>query len=249
MNDLIDPYVIGVLPGAFVALSLGVLLLGLLALTLKMSFILGFLGSLIVGTLVAVVSLKYGLRGTLIIGIGISLSLQGIASILAYLASAASNRPFLPMLLGTTEYVTWNVLIYVLIIGTISTLLIWILSWKISALEYGEDFTESFRINYKRVLGISIILSSASAGAAVGCCGIIPFLGLISANIAKRLSPLKPSGEILYSIIIASMVMTISDTLASVIVTPYGSLPVGAFLSFIGGLALVILILFEGGIV
>jgi iron complex transport system permease protein len=244
-NDLLDPYLMGTLAGAFLVLSLGVLILGLEALENLYTFMLGFAGSFMVGILISLVSLRYGTRGSLLAGIGISLSLQGVASILAYIASSAINRPFLPMLMGTTQYVTWTILGSAWIIAIITLVGNLTISWKSSLGEYGEEVAKSFNVEYNRVIASVIIISSVASGVAVGCCGIIPFLGLISANVAKRLYPLKPREEIFCAFIISSMIMMFADTLASTIETPYGMLPVGAFLSAIGGVLLVLLILKE----
>jgi len=244
-NDLVDPYLMGSLAGAFVLISLGALVMGVQALTEYSVFTLGFLGSMFAAILIIIVATKKDIKSALIAGIGLSLALQGLASVLAYLVSAKLNRPFLPLLMGTTSFVTWNVLAWSYAMAFIELVMLLILSWKISAIEYGEEISISLKIDSKKVEIAVLAISSMASGMAVGCCGIIPFVGLIAANIAKRLTPLRPVIEMINSVAIAFIIVSMADTLATSMITEYGSLPVGAFLSLIGGLVLAILMLKE----
>lgn len=242
-NDLVDPYVLGTLSGAFLFISLGALIFGLIALQQSTSFALGFLGSLIVGTFVAFASLRGGASKALIMGLAISISLQGLSSLLAYLVASSLNRPFLPLLLGTTEYVDRSTAFSLAIASVLALVGSIALIDEATAVGFGEDFARSLGIKPERTLAKSVIVASIGAGSVTGCCGILPFLGLISANIGKRLCPLEPYYEIFTTFLIASTVMMTSDALSSYVETPYGSLPVGAFLSTMGGLSLALLIL------
>ncbi len=248
-NDLVDPYIIGSLPGAFVSISLATLLMGLTALETWNAFVIGSIGAAFSGTLVSLMALRFGTNAALLSSIGLTLALQGLASVLAYLSAAATGRPFLPMLLGTTSYVDWGTLRALATVSALSLLLLIAIANKLSVMEYGEEEARSFGIRTNRVTALTLLLSSITSGAAVSCCGILPFIGLVSANLAKRIAPLRIYREILFSFLIASTIIEISDTLANYIETPYGNLPLGAFLSFIGGFALVIIILKESYLV
>ncbi len=241
-NDLVDPYVLGTLSGAFLAISLGALVLGLVALEQTPSFFLGFLGSVAIGGFVAFASLRGGTSKALIMGLAISISLQGLSSVAAYLVASSLNRPFLPMLLGTTEYVDETMLLSLAIASAIVFVASLYLVREVTTLSFGEEFARSLHVVPERALAESVVVASIGAGAVTGCCGILPFLGLIAANLGKRACPLEPISETLSTFLIASTIMMISDALSSYVETPYGSLPVGAFLSTIGGLALAILI-------
>ena len=241
-NDLVDPYVLGSLSGAFLFISLGALLMGLAALEQLPSLALGFTGSLLVGGFVAFASLKGGTSKALIMGLAISIALQGLSSLLAYLVASRFNRPFLPMLLGTTEYVDNQTLTGLTILSVLVFLASIALAQEATAMSFGEDFARSLGVRPEVALAKDVILASVGAGAVTGCCGIIPFLGLISANLGKRLSPLEPYSEIVITYFISSIIMMLSDALSNFVETPYGSLPVGAILSTLGGLSLAIIV-------
>ncbi len=240
-NDLMDPYLIGSLSGAMVAAASVVLTMGLTTLDSPIIFVSTFLGASVPGLLVALYALKGGKSGSLIFGISLMLALQGMASILSYLASAASDLPFLPMLLGTTQYVTVGVLKTTTLMIIPAFIVSALLYRKLALLEYPRGFPESFGSDEGKLVAASVGVASLSAGAVVACCGVLPFLGLMGALIGRRLAPIGSLRALLISFLASASIMCLTDLMANSVETPYGFLPVGAFLSLIGGLALALL--------
>ncbi len=235
-NDLMDPYVMGVQSGAMSTLAAGLLLLGISSLGTPQGYFLSILGSTLPPLIV--INVSKSKEEALLIGLALALSLQGLASILAYMASASLGLPMLPMLLGTTTYVSFGALITGLIVIIILLLLSLPLLKMIYLLEYGEEVTTSFGFNYINLLRFSILISSALAAISVSLCGILPFLGLIGANVGKRVAKYGSYEQLLSSIAVSFIVISIADTVSNSIETPFGFIPVGTLLSLIGGIAL-----------
>ncbi|NPA85505.1 MAG: iron ABC transporter permease [Crenarchaeota archaeon] len=237
-NDLMDPYLLGSLSGSLSLMALGVLLLGVYALASPHSYTLAFLGSLVPGLLVSAFALRAGPSGALMFGISLTLALQGLSSVLSYMASAVSGTPFLPLLLGTTQYATTETLTNSTLLISVSFIISVIMYRKISIMEYPSGFPRSFGIVEERALAISTFLASVSASATVACCGVLPFLGLMGALVGRRLSEVGTSTTLLVSFLASYIIMVLADTLSNSVETPYGYLPVGSVLSLIGGAAL-----------
>ncbi len=243
-NDLMDPYVMGVQSGALSSLALGALILGLTSLGTLQGYLISALGSLIPP--IVVVKVSRNKEEALLFGLALALGLQGLASILAYMASSALGLPMLPMLLGSTAYVDIEELTTALLITLVLLLIALPILRLIYILEYGEEVVISFGISYTNLLKISILLSSVLAAISVSLCGILPFLGLIGANLGKRIAKYGSFEQILASIAIAFMVISIADIISNSFETPFGFIPVGTMLSLIGGIALAIILAKRG---
>ena len=244
-NDLMDPYLLGSLSGALASVAAGVLVFGLYTLASPLVYLIAFFGSLIPGALVSVVALKRGRVYSLIFGISITLALQGLASVLSYLAAAATDLPFLPMLIGTTQYADRSVLSISSIIVMIAFFLSMIIYKRLGLLEYPEGFPRSFGVIEERALAIAVTVSSLASSAVVTCCGILPFLGLIGALVGRKSAPVGSRKSLMIAFLASLITMNLTDLLANSVETPYGFLPVGAFLSLIGGLVLAVTLVRE----
>jgi len=244
-NDLMDPYLLGSLSGALASVAAGVLVFGIYTLASPLVYVLAFAGSLIPGALVSAAALKWGRTQSLIFGISITLALQGLASVFSYLAAAATNLPFLPMLIGTTQYADRNVLFTSSVVVVISFLLSLVIYKKLSLLEYPEGFPRSFGVIEERALALATLISSLASSATVTCCGVLPFLGLIGALVGRRSAPVGSRKTLIIAFLASLITMNLTDLLANSVETPYGFLPVGAFLSLIGGLTLAVTLVRE----
>ncbi|ABU82379.1 iron chelate uptake ABC transporter family permease subunit [Ignicoccus hospitalis] len=246
-NDLMDPYLIGTLSGAMAALAAAVLLLGLSALVGPQSYLAAFFGALVPGALTALAAFKLGPRQSLTFGIALTLSLQGVASLLSYLAAAESGLPLLPMLLGTTQYASEEALRALTVVVALAWATAQLVYKEVSSLEYPEGFPRSFAIVEEKAALKAVLISAASSSAVVSCCGVLPFLGLIGGVVGRRLSPPGSGKALVVAFVTSYLVMVTTDFVANSVETPYGYLPVGAFLSLIGGLALAALLVKSGG--
>ena len=235
-NDLMDPYVMGVQSGAMSVLAAGLLILGISSLGTPQGYLLSILGSILPPLIV--VNVSKSKEEALLIGLALALSLQGLASILAYIASASLGLPMLPMLLGSSSYVSSSALVTGLVAISSLLLLAMPLLKVIYILEYGEEVVTSFGFSYINLMRFSILLSSALAAISVSLCGILPFLGLIGANVGKRVAKYGSYEQLLASIAISFTVMSLADIISNAIETPFGFVPVGTLLSLIGGIAL-----------
>lgn len=239
-NDLMDPYVIGIQSGALVGLALVMLALGIRALGAPEGYIASAIGSLLPPLLVVTVSKSK--EEAVLLGLSLALSLQGLASVLAYMVAFTLGLPMLPMLLGSTSYASESALITGLIIAIILLIVSLPLFRLTFMLEQGEEISTSFGLNYLKLLKIGILISSVLASVSVSLCGILPFLGLLGANLARRLAKYGSYEQLIASVSISFIIISIADVIANTLETPFGYLPVGTLLSLIGGLALAIIL-------
>ena len=241
-NDLMDPYLIGTLSGAMAALSAAVAALGVRVLASFSSYLAAFLGATVPGLVTAAVALTRGKFASFVMGLSLTLALQGLASVLAYVAAAKSGLPLLPMLLGTTQYASEETLKWSSFVVALSWLYSIKIYSKVSLMEYPEGFPESFSVPENSVLTRVLLVSALSSSAVVACCGVLPFLGLMGGIVGRRLSPPGSRKALFLSNLSSFVIMSFADFVANSFETPYGFLPVGSLLSLIGGIAVALLV-------
>jgi len=119
------------------------------------------------------------------------------------------------------------------------------LSKEFNVLSLGNELSVSLGLNTKKLQNISIAISSILAAAAVSVAGIISFVGLIVPNISKLLLGSDHRYSIPGSILLGSVFLLISDTIARTIISP-SEIPVGIVTSFIGAPVFIWLIIRKG---
>lgn len=106
-------------------------------------------------------------------------------------------------------------------------------AWDLNAVSLGQEDALSLGVNYTRIKIMSLILSTATASAAVAFTGIIGFVGLVAPHITRILM----GGDYRYSVpgtaLTGALLLLVSDTAARTVIAP-AELPVGIITSFIG---------------
>lgn len=109
----------------------------------------------------------------------------------------------------------------------------------------GEETSKSLGMNVGRVRFAIIIISCVLAGCAVSFSGLLSFVGLLAPHIVRRLFNEARTGHRVLlpaAALLGAGFVTMCDLLSRVLFAPY-ELPVGIFLSFIGGPFFLMLIL------
>lgn len=105
---------------------------------------------------------------------------------------------------------------------------------ELDVMTLGEDTARGLGMNVKRVRGLLLILSALLAGAAVSFAGLLGFVGLIVPHGVRRLAG-GDSGTVLpLCALFGGAFVTGADLAARLVFAPY-ELPVGIFLSVLGG--------------
>jgi iron complex transport system permease protein len=176
---------------------------------------------------IAINALLSSINGFLLIYSGKSLT-----HIIYWLSGGLSGR-------GWSEFFPTFIFIFA---GVIIAVL---LAKEYNVLSLGNELSVSLGLNTKKLQNISIAVSSILAAAAVSVAGIISFVGLIVPNIAKLLLGSDHRYSIPGSILLGSVFLLISDTIARTIISP-SEIPVGIVTSFIGAPVFIWLIIRKG---
>lgn len=116
----------------------------------------------------------------------------------------------------------------------LSSLLLFSLTNELDVISLGEDTAQGLGLPVKRMRTVFLVLSALLAGAAVSFAGLLGFVGLIVPHAARRFVNHESAKLLPFCAISGAGFVTLCDTLARTLFSPY-EIPVGIFLSFIGG--------------
>ena len=91
----------------------------------------------------------------------------------------------------------------------------------------------SLGVSVKRTRLLALLLSAASAAAAVSFAGLLGFVGLIVPHAARKIAANDARGEILLSALCGGTLLLFADLLGRVLFTPT-EIPVGIFTAVLG---------------
>ena len=112
--------------------------------------------------------------------------------------------------------------------------LLMLLSSELDIMALGEDTARSLGLSAKRMRTLFLGLAALLAGAAVSFSGLLGFVGLIVPHIARRSVGAESRRLLPFCALTGAALVTVCDLLARLLFAPY-EIPVGIFLSFIGG--------------
>lgn len=134
---------------------------------------------------------------------------------------------------GDLGRVAWKELAIMTVIVGLAIIYFMNRRWDYNAFDSGEESAKSLGVNVERVRFEGMFISSLITAVAVSFLGIIGFVGLIGPQIMRRLIGGDHRFLIPSSVLMGSLILLISDTLARTIIAPV-VLPVGIITSFFG---------------
>ena len=230
-NDLASPSIIGVNSGAGVMVMLTLYFFPGAVFALAPA---AFVGALSATLLILAVAGRMGFYKSSMILAGIALTtvLGAVISLLSLLDTdvLASYTYFS---VGGLSGVQLESLILPAVIVALSIFTALLLRYKIGMLCLGDDIARSLGLRVKAMRLLCLIISSASAAAAVSFAGLIGFVGLIVPHMVRRMLKSGMGFQIAGGTLCGSTLVVLCDLIGRVMLKPT-EVPVGIVLSLIG---------------
>ncbi len=166
-------------------------------------------------------------------GVAITAIWTGLTSLLQYYATDVSLSAAVVWSFGDLGRANYNIDFLILVILILSSSFFFLYSNKYNAMLAGDDVAKTVGIKVESLRLITLLISSLITAICVANLGIIAFLGIICPHIAKRIFGQDHKHSIPATILIGSILLLFSDTLARLI-GGGSSLPVGIITSIIG---------------
>jgi len=240
-NPLGDPGILGVDAGAGLFVAIGVLL-GAASPVQYLPF--AFVGAFVVTVLVYVVgSAGRGapdpIRLTLA-GVAVAAVLTGITTAMTLLDPVTFNR-LRAWSAGSFIERGFDVILPALPFVVVGVLLALFCARPLNTMGLGDDLASSLGTNIVRTRVISVVAITLLTGAATAIAGPVAFVGLMVPHIARWIVGPDQRWIIPYCVVIAPVVLLVSDVIGRVILWP-SEVPVGVVTAFVGAPVLIHLV-------
>lgn len=243
-NPLADPSLIGVSSGSALGAVLVIVMSSqfaqvfqqpiLQALLLPLA---AFLGGLLATWLVYKVASKHSSTDTsllLLAGIAINAICGAATGLLAYIASDNQLRDLTFWQMGSVAKNDWAMLAVSAPIILIASMLLLRFKTALNSLLLGENVAQHIGFELHRIKRQLIFLSSVIVGTCVAISGLILFVGLVVPHILRSI--IGPDHRLLLpaSMLLGAVLLLVADIFSRTVIAP-AELPIGLFMSLIGG--------------
>lgn len=237
-NSLADPYILGISSGASAGATLSIVL-GILSSFGHLGITLGaFLGSLIASIMVfkiSGVSKVYSKTKLILTGVAVSSIFTAVTNfIITFAKNDSLVKSAVFWTIGSLAGANYNQVKFSLVIMVITSILSMLLYKDLDAMLLGEAVAKNIGINTKFIIRFIMIASTLLTGTIVAFTGVIGFVGLIVPHIARQMVGSSHKKLIPFGIVIGSILMVITDTIARTVLSPQ-EVPIGVITAFLGG--------------
>jgi len=232
-NPVCDPYILGISSGA----SIGAALAFILGLDFYLFGVTSFalVTAFLTLLLMLGISRFSNIKSTyvmLLAGISLNFLMASILTLLMVLNHQEMQK-IIFWTMGSFATVSYYDIYFYIPIFLICIFFTFILSKDLNIMQLGDIQAQSLGVNVKRVIYITLFISSVLIAATVSICGVIGFIGLIIPHLARIIWGNNTSYLFTFSMILGAIFMLVADTLARVLVIN-AELPVGSITALVG---------------
>lgn len=237
-NPLATPFTLGVASGAsfgaacMVFAGLNVTLLGFDIITIG-----AFIGALVAITFVFFISqLQRGFSSEtlLLTGVATSFFFSSLILFIQYLSDMTDSFMIMRWLMGGLSSASYQSLLQLIPIVTISTAIILWLSRELNLLMAGDDIALSRGVSVKQVRYLLFFSTSLCVGGIVALCGPIGFIGMMVPHICRLLIGTDHRWLTPATIMFGGGFLILCDGIARLLIAP-AEIPVGIITTLLGG--------------
>lgn len=237
-NSLADPYILGISSGASAGATLSIVL-GAFSFMGTFGTAFGaFLGSLLASILVFAISkvgTNYSKTRLILTGVAISSIFTAITNfVITFAKNDSLVKSAVFWTVGSLAGANYKQVQYAFVILIIVLIITMIFYRDLDGLLLGEAVAKNIGINTKFIIRYIMLASTLLTGTIVAFTGVIGFVGLIVPHIARQMVGSSHKKLIPFSIVIGSILMVITDTLARTILSPE-EVPIGVITALLGG--------------
>ncbi|QTL97127.1 iron chelate uptake ABC transporter family permease subunit [Iocasia frigidifontis] len=233
-NPMVSPSILGVSAGAGFGAAVAILLsLDIVGIQI-FAFLFGILAVSLAFSISRLVSKDNNVSLILVLsGMIVSTLFSSLISLTKYVADPDDKLPAITFwLMGSFSSVGFKdvcTIIGPILLGLIS---LYLLSWKLNILSFGEEEAQSVGVNTNRLRMIVILSSTLITASAISVSGLIGWVGLIVPHLARMIVGSDHRVLIPTSMLMGGMYLLVVDDLARSIISI--EIPIGILTSLIG---------------
>ncbi|KGP70814.1 FecCD family ABC transporter permease [Pontibacillus yanchengensis] len=238
-NPLASPDIIGITSGGSVAVVTFLTIFSnendALTVSIHWQPVAAFIGAMVIGLIVYVLSLKSGTTPIrlVLIGIGLATLMDALTNLFMILGPIYRAADANLWLTGSVYGTNWDQVKVIIpaIVGLI--ILALLIARRINVQELGDELASGVGSHIQRDRLLFIVVSTALAGVSVSVAGGIGFVGLMAPHIARRLVGASYGALIPISALIGGILVVGADLIGRTLFLPI-EVPAGVFTATIG---------------
>lgn len=230
-NPLADPHIIGVSAGAGIT---GIMVLILFPAYIYWMTPVAFCGAMVAAGSIYLLAWKNGIKPVRIILAGVAVSAflgAGISGILIFYSDRVHGA--LMWMVGGLAARSWNDVSVIVPYACVGLVLSLFCTSQLNVLQLGDDMARGLGLSVERTRISLTAIAALLAASAVSVAGLLGFVGLIVPHMVRLLIGTDYRFLIPGSALLGMAVVTLSDTLARLLLAPV-ELPVGIIMAFLG---------------
>lgn len=231
-NPLADPYLMGVASGAYLGVTVAIVL-GLSGALMPLSA----MGAALLSVLVTLVLARQGntfpTTRLILSGVVVGSVLTAVSTYLL-LSGQDRIRQVFTSTLGNLAYGGWAEIRTVALYEFFALGVLLLLSRALNTLSLGDATARSLGVPVERLRLLAIVAASVATAVAVSYAGIIGFVGLITPHVVRRLWGSDHRVLLPVSALAGGTLLVLADLLARTLTRP-AELPVGIVTTLLGG--------------
>lgn len=236
-NPLVEPYTLGISGGAALGVALTIVLGLQLSVGTFMLPVSGFVGAVLIVTLVYTFSVSRGKISTqsmLLTGVMISFISSSAMMLLMAITTSDNLHGIIFWIMGSLDEPNNNLVIMTAIVSISGLIISYLFVQSLNALRLGEEKAKYLGINTDLTIKLMFLLASLLTGVCVAVAGIIGFVGLIIPHLIRLVVGNDFRIFLISSFLGGAAFLVLCDTFARTIISP-NELPIGVITGIIGG--------------
>lgn len=239
-NDLAEPYLVGVGPGAALGVTLAALVVGGQGFpSPALRSACAFVGALSVGALVFAAARRAGrwsATALLLNGVAVGLLVQALATGLLYVAVPRWDL-VMQWLLGHLVSADFGDVLRLAVALAVGLGVAWVRARDLDALTLGEDGAWLLGVDVRKAFPLLGAVGCLCAASAIATAGLIGFVGLVVPHLGRRLVGAGHRSLLVASALLGGGLLIVADALARVLHPPL-EIPPGLVTAAVGAPAL-----------
>ena len=237
-NPLADPYVLGISSGASAG-AVCAILLGWFSFMGGYSVIFGATAgagvSICLSLSIASIHGRITSTQLVLAGIATSALFSAFTNLMVYGINTGSDKAKMALywMVGSLSGATWSKLRYVVVVGVVVIVVIFLFAKELDVLLLGDDVAETLGVDTRKMKLVIIATSTILTGVVVSVSGVIGFVGLVVPHIMRSFVGSGHRRLIPMAILGGGLFTMLTDLISRTIIAP-SELPIGVVAAFFG---------------
>lgn len=249
-NPLVSPDLLGASSGASLGAAIAIVFFSSSSLSISITaFVCSML--VVIGTMFLARYMKGKTLGLILAGIVTSALSSSLLMMLKVIGDPYKDLPSIEFwLMGGFYHASWQEIMILLPTCIIGVGLLFLIAYPLKVLTLGEESAKTLGMSFKKIRLIAIAGATLLVASVIAISGLVSWIGLIAPHIArlysKQIERNNRWGDLVMAMVWGGLLLLVTDTICRTVFPT--ELPISVLTSFIGGILLAFLLIYQSRI-